>query len=148
MNKIQTLSPTKILNLQDSSDEQPLPELTLEQQFKPQISPIAAAFIGLIGGFFLYQIVGGLLTLLIFGLDVENAPVNGIRLMTMAGQILFILLPALLFTKLLYADVTKFFRIKIPSWKEVLFIYNWYCNSNDSFAKLSLHTKLFHRSAC
>ena len=112
--------PNENLNLPNFSEEQPLPELTLEQQFKPQISPIAAAFIGLIGGFFLYQIVGGLLTLLIFGLDVENAPVNGIRLMTMAGQILFILLPALLFTKLLYADVTKFFRIKIPSWKEVL----------------------------
>ncbi len=112
--------PNENLNLPNFSEEQPLPELTLEQQFKPQISPIAAAFIGLIGGFFLYQIVGGLLTLLIFGLDVENAPVNGIRLMTMAGQILFILLPALLFTKLLYADVTKFFRIKIPSWKEVV----------------------------
>lgn len=112
--------PNENLNLQNFSEEQPLQELTLEQQFKPQISPIAAAFIGLIGGFFLYQIVGGLLTLLIFGLDVENAPVNGIRLMTMAGQILFILLPALLFTKLLYTDVTKFFRIKIPSWKEVV----------------------------
>jgi len=96
------------------------PKLTPEQQFNPQISPIAAAFIGLIGGFFLYQIVGGLLTLLIFGLDIENAPVNGIRLMTMAGQILFILLPALVFSRLFYTDVTKFLRVKIPNWKEVL----------------------------
>jgi len=100
--------------------EQLQPELTPEQQFNPQISPIGAAFIGLIGGFFLYQIVGGLLTLLIFGLDIENAPVNGIRLMTMAGQILFILLPALVFSRLFYTDVTKFLRIKIPGWKEVL----------------------------
>lgn len=100
--------------------EPPEPELTPEQQFKPQISPIAAAFIGLLGGFFLYQIVGGLLTLLIFGLNVENAPVNGIRLMTMAGQILFILLPALVFLKLFYSDLTNFLRIKIPNWKEVL----------------------------
>jgi len=37
----------------------------------PRISPIAAAFIGLIGGFLLYQVVGGLLTLLIFGLDIK-----------------------------------------------------------------------------
>ncbi len=101
-------------------DEPPEPELTPEQQFKPQISPIAAAFIGLIGGFFLYQIVGGLLTLLIFGLNVENAPVNGIRLMTMAGQILFILLPALVLSKLFYSDLTNFLRIKIPNWKEVI----------------------------
>lgn len=101
-------------------EELPQPELTPEQQFNPRISPIAIAFIGLIGGFFLYQIVGGLLTLLIFGLDIENAPVNGIRLMTMAGQILFILLPALVFSRLFYTDVTKFLRIKIPNWKEVL----------------------------
>ncbi len=101
-------------------EEQAQTKLTPEQQFNPQISPIAAAFIGLIGGFFLYQIVGGLLTLLIFGLDIENAPVNGIRLMTMAGQILFILLPALVFSRFFYSNVTKFLRIKIPNWKEVL----------------------------
>ena len=101
-------------------EEQAQTKLTPEQQFNPQISPVAAAFIGLIGGFFLYQIVGGLLTLLIFGLDIENAPVNGIRLMTMAGQILFILLPALVFSRFFYSDVTKFLRIKIPNWKEVL----------------------------
>ena len=95
-------------------------ELTMEEQFNPQISPILAAIVGLIGGFFLYQLVGGLLTLLVFGLDIENAPINGIRLMTTAGQILFILLPAIVFSKLFYSDVTKFLRIKIPSWKEIL----------------------------
>jgi hypothetical protein len=51
---------------------------------QPRISPIAAAFIGLIGGFILYQIVGGVLTLLIFGMNFEQAPVNSVRLMTMA----------------------------------------------------------------
>lgn len=102
------------------TEEQLQPNLNPEQQFNPQISPIAAAFIGLIGGFILYQIVGGLLTLLIFGLDIEHAPVNGIRLMTMAGQILFILLPALVLSRLFYSDVTKFLRIKIPNWKEIL----------------------------
>src|SRR3989339_1111461 len=64
-----------------------------------KISPISAAFLGLVGGFFLYQIVGGLLTLIILGFDIENANVTSVRLMTTAGQILFILLPALLFTK-------------------------------------------------
>ena len=102
MNKTQTQNQDQNSEHGNIFEEQPQSELTPEQQFNPQISPIAAAFIGLIGGFFLYQIVGGLLTLLIFGLDIENAPVNGIRLMTMAGQILFILLPALIFTKLFY----------------------------------------------
>jgi hypothetical protein len=85
----------------------------------PTISPIAAAFIGLIGGFFLYQIVGGTLTLLIFGLNMKNASVNGLRLMTMAGEVLFILLPALLFTKWFYKDITRVLRVKIPEIKEL-----------------------------
>jgi len=84
-----------------------------------QISPVAAAFIGLAGGFFLYQIVGSFLTILIFGLDLESIPVNSLRLMTMAGQILFILLPALLFAKWIYSDVGKIIRIRKPDLKEL-----------------------------
>ncbi len=89
-------------------------------KIQPKISPIAAAFIGLFGGFFLYQFVGGLLTILIFGLNLKGAPVNSMRLMTMAGQILFILLPALIFAKMIYEDVTEIIRFKFPKWEEVL----------------------------
>ena len=85
-----------------------------------QISPVAAAFIGLAGGFFLYQILGALLTVLIFGINLESVPVNDLRLMTMAGQILFILLPALLFAKWIYSDVGKIIRIRKPDWKELV----------------------------
>ncbi len=85
---------------------------------QPQISPIAAAFIGLIGGFILYQVVGGVITLLIFGMDLDKAPVNAVRLMTMAGQILFMLLPALLFSKWFYIDISSVIRTRVPSWKE------------------------------
>ncbi|MDY0082139.1 MAG: CPBP family intramembrane glutamic endopeptidase [Ignavibacteriaceae bacterium] len=78
------------------------------------ISPVAAAFIGLAGGFLLYQIVGGFLTILIFGMNFDSAPINDMRLMTMAGQILFLLLPALLFAKWIYTDVGKIIRIRKP----------------------------------
>jgi len=88
---------------------------------EPLISPIAAAFLGLIGGFLLYQIGGGLLTVLIFGIDIEAAPVNGLRLMTIAGQILFILLPALVFTKWIYRDVSSIISLKIPRLSEIAF---------------------------
>ena len=87
----------------------------------PLISPVAAAFLGLIGGFILYQFVGGLLTLLIFGFDLEAAPVNGLRFMTILGQILFIFLPALFFSKWIYGDVSKIISLKLPKWKELLF---------------------------
>ena len=86
----------------------------------PLISPVAAAFLGLIGGFILYQFVGGLLTLLIFGFDLEAAPVNGLRLMTIVGQILFIFAPALLFSKWIYGDISKVISIGLPRLKELL----------------------------
>lgn len=85
----------------------------------PIISPILAGFIGLIGGFILYQFVGGLLTIILIGFDLEGAPVSSLRLLTMAGQILFILLPALLFAKWFYNDVGKVIRANRTTFKEV-----------------------------
>jgi len=112
--------------MDDFNSQHPLnedPDKKEEQEktsggIQPQISPIAAAFIGLIGGFILYQVVGGVITLLIFGMNIDSAPVNGVRLMTMAGQILFMLLPALLFSKWFYVDISSVIRTRIPSWKE------------------------------
>ncbi|MGA7720107.1 MAG: CPBP family intramembrane glutamic endopeptidase [Ignavibacteriaceae bacterium] len=86
----------------------------------PKISPVLAAFIGLIGGFILYQGVGGLLTLAIFGFDIQNAPVNSVRLMTIAGQILFMLLPSLILAKAFYEDVGYIIRFNLPRWEELL----------------------------
>jgi uncharacterized protein len=93
-------------------------EVPVEKTITPVIPPVTAAFIGLIGGFFLYQIVGGLLTFIVLGFDIENAPVNGVRLMTAAGQILFILLPALLFSKWFYEDVSRIIRFNPATIKE------------------------------
>jgi uncharacterized protein len=104
---------------QDSGTPSPNPELPLNNIY-PRISPISAAFIGLIGGFFLYQVMGGTMHLLIFGSDLSAAPANGVRLITMAGQILFILLPALILSKMVYEDVTEIIRFRKPDYKEVL----------------------------
>ena len=106
-------NPQEDKNLQENEPPQ-------KDSITPTINPIGAAFIGLAGGFFLYQIVGGLITVLIFGINVEKAPVNSLRLMTMAGQILFILLPALLFSKWFYQNLSVIFRLRIPHWKEIL----------------------------
>lgn len=90
------------------------------REIKPTMSPIAAAFTGLAIVFVLYQIGGSLLTLLIFGFDIESANINAMRLMTIGGEILFILLPALVFAKLIYEDVGTIIRFKLPNWKEIL----------------------------
>jgi membrane protease YdiL (CAAX protease family) len=105
---------------QHDHSQQMLPDIKYVSKPDPQISPIAAGFIGLIGGFFLYQVVGGLITIIIFGLEVEKAPVNAMRFVTMGGQILFILLPALLFSKMFYRNVSEIVRLKVPKWEETL----------------------------
>ncbi|MCF8240686.1 MAG: CPBP family intramembrane metalloprotease [Melioribacteraceae bacterium] len=88
-------------------------------QLDPIMSPVAAAFLGLVGVFLLYQIVGSLITLAIFGLDLENANINAMRLMTIGGQVLLILLPALVLSKMVYEDVSTVIRFKFPKLKEV-----------------------------
>lgn len=117
-------------NQNNLDDQEPKEILLIRKEDQPgydpdddlelKISPVAAAFIGLVGGFFLYQIVGAILTILIFGMDLESVPVNSMRLMTMAGQILFILLPALLFSKWIYTDVGKIIRIRKPKLAEAM----------------------------
>ncbi|NWG27972.1 MAG: CPBP family intramembrane metalloprotease [Ignavibacteriaceae bacterium] len=111
----------------NQEEKQPNPqnpdsEELIEQSYSPYplISPVAAAFLGLIGGFILYQFVGGLLTMLIFGFDLEAAPVNGLRFVTIFGQILFIFFPALFFSKWIYGDVSKIISLKLPQWRELL----------------------------
>ena len=108
----------------NQAEQEPVERLLIRKEDQPgydpdddiefKISPIGAAFIGLAGGFFLYQIVGAFLTIAIFGMDLNSVPVLSLRLMTMAGQVLFILLPALLFSKWIYSDVGKIIRIKKP----------------------------------
>ena len=91
-----------------------------KKEIVPTISPITAAVFGLISVFILYQFGGGLLTLAIFGFDLKNADVNALRLMQAAGQLLFILLPALILTKFVYEDVSTIIRLKLPTAKEVI----------------------------
>ncbi len=85
----------------------------------PTINPATAAILALFGVFILYQIVGSLLTLAIFNFDIKSADTNSIRLMTMAGQFLFILVPAIWLTKTVYFDVSTVLRVRrLPPLKE------------------------------
>jgi|WetSurMetagenome_2_1015567.scaffolds.fasta_scaffold57281_2 uncharacterized protein len=112
-------------NQLNDQNNQPKEELGVEedQAGKPRYSPVSAAFIGLIAVFILYQAGGSLLTIAIFGFKIQNADVTSLRLLTTAGQILFILLPALMFTKSVYPDVGKIIRLKIPKISEI-FIFS------------------------
>lgn len=85
----------------------------------PTMSPTKAAVLGLIAVFFIFQFGGGLLALGIFGFDLKNADMNLLRLLTIGSQILFILFPAILFSKLVFIDVTSIVRFRMPKPKEV-----------------------------
>ena len=108
------------MNEEFSNQQAPTDEK--QESVKPfsSMSPVSAAFIALIGIFFLYQFGGALLTILIFGLNIEKADVNAMRLLTMGGQILLLLLPTLIFARHVYKENTSLIlRTRIPSIKEI-----------------------------
>lgn len=84
------------------------------------IQPATAAFIALVGIFVSYQVGGAVLTLLIFGLDFQKADVNQMRLLTMGGQVMLMLLPTLLLAKYVYPyNITQMLRAHTPKAKEI-----------------------------
>lgn len=71
--------------------------------------------------FLLYQIVGGVVTVVFFGLKPTPHNVNGFRIATGLSQIILILLPALFFTRLISFTPSKYLRLRLP--KPQLLLY-------------------------
>jgi uncharacterized protein len=86
------------------------------------LHPAMYALLALFGIFILYQIVGGGITLLLFGLDFTDDSVQAIRLATMVGQILFLLIPTLVLIRFQTKNIFYFIRLKPIGFSEVLFI--------------------------
>jgi uncharacterized protein len=82
---------------------------------KHNISPLLFAFITLILIFFVYQIVGGLLTLLFLGSEIDKIDPNTLRIFTGLGQVLLILVPSVLLAKLLPEKLKETFYLKRTS---------------------------------
>lgn len=76
------------------------------------ISPMLFAFMTLILIFFLYQGLGGVITIVLFGVNLTKEHAAGLRVATLIGQLLFILLPALVLTRLATHDVRSFIRLR------------------------------------
>jgi uncharacterized protein len=103
-------------NIENPQPEEP--EKNETGKLKPRISPVGAAFMALFLIFILYQGMGGILTVVVLGFDLEKMDPSLLRLMTIAGQMLFILLPTLILAKVLYVDVSAVIRFKYPRAKE------------------------------
>jgi uncharacterized protein len=85
------------------------------------ISPVLFAFVCLLIVFVLYQLVGGFITLLVVGSKVTPENVMMHRIFTMAGQILFILLPTIVFARLLDRRFSGVFPWRMPNIGESVF---------------------------
>lgn len=78
--------------------------------FVRTLPPWLFAGISLVGIFFLYQFVGGLLTFFLFGTDLSEGNVQTFRIATMFGQVLFLLVPTLVLAKLRFPNTPNVFR--------------------------------------
>jgi len=72
--------------------------------------------------FFTYQILGGILTVLLFGMEVTGENVQEFRVATMASQILFLLFPALIALRIKRWDAVSFLRLRLPKTSHILLI--------------------------
>jgi uncharacterized protein len=84
------------------------------------IHPILFALLSLGIIFVLYQIIGGVLTLLLFGLKPTPENLTGYRLVTGLGQIFFIFVPTLVLVRAATFETKIFLRLSKPSLKPVL----------------------------
>lgn len=72
--------------------------------------------------FFLYQIVAGGASLLLAGGTITADTVQWIRWSTLIGQLLFILVPTLIFTRLRYGAIRQPLRLRMPTPAQALVV--------------------------
>jgi len=95
-------------------------QITMTWIERQGIHPLLFAFITLVIIFFLYQLVGGLLTFLLFGVEPLEKSLFGYRLATGVGQLLFILLPTVVLVLLASNRPKDYLRIIRPELKVLL----------------------------
>ncbi|MBI5474375.1 MAG: CPBP family intramembrane metalloprotease [Ignavibacteriae bacterium] len=111
-----------------NADEQPTnpipaPRRSLIEELSEAVQRIPAwpfAILSLIGVFVLYQLVGGAVALLVLGTEVADSNATALRLVTMMGQLIFLLVPTLVLAKLRFPHVRNFFRVGRFNIKEQL----------------------------
>ena len=90
------------------------------EPFLRRLAPIPFALFALAVVFVLYQIVGGIITLIVAGGGIVEGNVNLVRWATLIGQIVFILLPTLWLARARHGALVPFFRIRLPEVGELV----------------------------
>jgi uncharacterized protein len=85
-----------------------------------RLHPVGFVLLALGVVFFLYQLVAGGLTLLIVGMQVTEANATLMRVSTIVGQIVFILVPTLVLTRLRHGRIIPALRLRSPGIPEMV----------------------------
>jgi membrane protease YdiL (CAAX protease family) len=88
--------------------------------FLQRIGPIPFALIALASVLFLYQIVGGVITFLLFGMNLSLENIQFVRIATIVGQVLFMLVPTLWFVRARGEEIGRFLRLNVPDYKQII----------------------------
>lgn len=88
-----------------------LPQTWIESR---GISPLMFAILSLVVLFISYQMIGGLVSYLMFGIAPRQEDVLGIRLLTGTGQILLLFIPTLLLVRLATFAPLDYLRVRRP----------------------------------
>jgi membrane protease YdiL (CAAX protease family) len=89
------------------------PDAALPANHAPLLQPVMFGFVLLAVVFVSYQMLGGLITFLLFGFG-SDEHVQGMRLVTMLSQAAFLLLPAVLLLRVQGWDYRKVLRLRMP----------------------------------
>jgi uncharacterized protein len=95
-------------------------EIPPHANFVQRLHPVGFVLLALGAVFVLYQLIAGGLTLLIVGLRVTEANATLMRVSTIVGQVVFILVPTLYLTKLRHGRINPALRLGVPGIPEIL----------------------------
>lgn len=99
------------------AEEEFMPE---KDETKFRFKPTAFAVISLLIIFFLYQLVGGGLTVYLFGLIPSADQTTAFRFATMAAEIMFILVPAYFLSRIQTMQWKKLLHVRKTDWYFIL----------------------------
>jgi hypothetical protein len=91
-----------------------------EAGFFRRIHPAVFALLSLVLVFFLYQLLGGGIALIVTGGKITEENVNLVRWTTLIGQVLFILIPTIVLVRLRERRIGEFFRLHVPDYRQVI----------------------------
>ncbi len=85
-----------------------------------RMNPLGFVILALAAIFFLYQVVGGGITLLLFGQSITSDNVQWMRVATMLAQVVFLLIPTLILMKIQHGSTRPSLPWKGPKATEFL----------------------------